>query len=280
MRTLLAKDITNAVRNLCIEACETLPMDVYTCISDCANKEPWPPAAAALTRLKQNAEMASREKRPICQDTGMCCVFVELGQDVHIVQGDFYEAIDEGVRQGYREGYLRKSIVGDPLRRKNTGDNTPAFVTLTLVPGEKIAITVAPKGIGSENMSRLAMLTPASGEEGVMDFVVNCVREAGGNPCPPVVVGVGLGGNFDKAPALAKKALLRPLGQENRDAYYAGLEQALLRRINKLGIGPQGFGGQTTALSVAIETAPTHIAGLPVAVNLNCHAARHTSMVL
>ncbi len=280
MRNLPATEITAAVRALCIQACEVLPEDVAQCLSDCKEHEPWPAAADALARLQENARLASEEHRPLCQDTGMCCVFASLGQDVHITGGDFYDAINEGVRQGYQDGFLRKSIVKDPLRRKNTGDNTPAFVSLELVPGDRLSLTVAPKGIGSENMSRLAMLPPSAGESGVLDFVVDCVRRAGGNPCPPVIVGVGLGGNFDKAPALAKKALLRPLNKPHQDAYYQALEAELLRRINSLGIGPQGFGGKTTALAVAIETAPTHIAGLPVAVNLNCHAARHACTTL
>ncbi len=280
MRVITANEITDVVRKLCIQACTVLPTDVEECLCTCAKTEPWPPAKTALLRLKENAHLSKTEHRALCQDTGMSCVFALLGQDVHIEGGDFYEAINEGVRQGYKEGYLRKSIVDDPLQRKNTGDNTPAFVTLELIPGENLTLTVAPKGIGSENMSRLAMLPPAAGEEGVLDFIVDCVRNAGGNPCPPVVVGVGLGGNFDKAPALAKKALLRPLQSANPNKYYARLEAELLKRINGLGIGPQGFGGQTTALSVAIETGPTHIAGLPVAVNLNCHAARHASAIL
>ncbi len=280
MRTILASDITNAVHSLCIEACEKLPQDVADCLNTYAKNEPWPPAAATLLRLCENAQLAKDEHRPLCQDTGMCCVFAELGQEVHLEGGDFYEAVNEGVRRGYTEGYLRKSIVKDPLRRQNTGDNTPAFVHVNLVLGDRLHLHVAPKGIGSENMSRLAMLPPSAGEAGVLDFVVETVRIAGGNPCPPVVVGVGIGGNFDRAPLLAKRALLRPVNARHEDAYYAALEEKLLQRINSLGIGPQGFGGKTTALCVSIETAPTHIAGLPVAVNLNCHAARHASQIL
>jgi fumarate hydratase subunit alpha len=204
----------------------------------------------------------------------MTCVFLEIGGEVHI-KGDLYGAIDEGVRQGYRDGYLRTSVVGDPLNRVNTGDNTPAMVYLEVVQGDRLGITVAPKGFGSENMSQIKMLPPSDGEGGIVDFVVSVVESAGSNPCPPIVVGVGIGGTFDKAALLAKKALLRPLGVGNARAYYRDLEQKLLAQINALGIGPQGFGGATTALSVAIETMPTHIAGLPCAVNINCHVARH-----
>ena len=209
----------------------------------------------------------------------MACVFVELGQDVHI-EGDFEQAIHEGVRQGYGEGYLRKSIVADPLRRVNTGDNTPAAITLRLVPGAQCKITVAPKGFGSENMSRLGMLKPADGVEGVKKFVVETVKLAGPNPCPPTVLGIGIGGSFDKVAALAKHALLRPLDECNPDPFYAALEQELLEQINALGIGPQGFGGKTTCLGLAIEAAPTHVAGLPVAVNVSCHVTRRASAVL
>ncbi len=280
MREIEARTITETVRELCKKACVELPPDVEEALAACAAREPWAPAAATLGQLLENLQLAKAEQRPICQDTGMACVFIELGQEVHITGGSLQEAIDEGVRLGYAEGFLRKSVVGDPLRRQNTGDNTPAFLHIDLAPGEGLHITVAPKGIGSENMSRLAMLPPSSGEDGVVDFVVETVYRAGGNPCPPVVVGVGLGGNFSAAPLLAKKALLRPLGQPNEDPYYAQLEARMLKKINALGVGPQGFGGQTTALGVAILPGPTHIAGLPVAVNLNCHAARHASASL
>ena len=210
----------------------------------------------------------------------MACVFLEIGQDVHFVGGDLREAVDEGVRRGYTNGYLRKSVVADPVRRGNTGDNTPAMLYTEIVPGDKLEITVAPKGFGSENMSRLAMLRPSDGLEGVKEFVVKAVEEAGPNPCPPIVVGVGIGGTFDKAAYLAKKALLRPLDKRNDDEFYANLENELLEEINALGIGPQGFGGKTTALAVNIEKFPTHIAGLPVAVNINCHVTRHKTEVL
>ena len=216
---------------------------------------------------------------PVCQDTGMACVFVELGQDVHI-EGNFEEAIHQGVRKGYGEGYLRKSIVGDPLRRVNTEDNTPAAITVRLVPGDGCKVTVAPKGFGSENMSRLGMLKPADGVEGVKKFVVETVKMAGSNPCPPIVLGIGIGGSFDKVAYLAKHALLRPIDQRNPDPFYADLEQELLEEINALGIGPQGFGGQTTCLGLSIETAPTHVAGLPVAVNVSCHVTRRATAEL
>ena len=234
-------------------------------------------AAMRLTgMLYRNPDLAEREELPVCQDTGMACVFVELGQEVHI-QGDFEQAVHEGVRRGYGEGYLRKSIVGDPLRRVNTGDNTPAAITLRLVPGEGCTITVAPKGFGSENMSRLGMLKPADGVEGVKKFVLDTVRQAGPNPCPPIVLGIGIGGSFDHCAALAKKALLRPLDEPNADPYYAALEKELLDAINATGFGPQGFGGATTCLGVAIEQKPTHVACLPVAVNVSCHVTRRAS---
>ena len=234
-------------------------------------------AAMRLTgMLYRNPDLAEREELPVCQDTGMACVFVELGQEVHI-QGDFEQAVHEGVRRGYGEGYLRKSIVGDPLRRVNTEDNTPAAITLRLVPGDGCRITVAPKGFGSENMSRLGMLKPADGVEGVKRFVLETVKLAGPNPCPPIVLGIGIGGSFDKVAYLAKHALLRPIDQPNADPYYAQLEGELLEEINALGIGPQGFGGRTTCLGLSIETAPTHVAGLPVAVNVSCHVTRRAT---
>ena len=236
-------------------------------------------AKTTLDLLWDNMELADQRQLPICQDTGMACVFVELGQDVHI-EGDFEQAVHEGVRRGYGEGYLRKSIVADPLRRVNTGDNTPAAITLRLVPGDGLSITVAPKGFGSENMSRLAMLKPADGVQGVKDFVIETVRLAGPNPCPPIILGIGIGGSFDKVAGLAKHALLRPIDRPDPDPFYAGLEQELLDEINALGIGPQGFGGRTTCLGLSIETAPTHVAGLPVAVNVSCHVTRRASAQL
>ncbi len=279
MREILAEQITQIVKKLCVDANCHLPGDVKDCITACRKAEDWAPAREILDRIVDNYEIADRERCPVCQDTGIACVFLKIGQQVHIV-GNLTEAVNEGVRQGYREGYLRKSVVGDPLRRVNTGDNTPAMLYTELTDGDKVEITVAPKGFGSENMSAIRMLRPSDGVEGVVDFVVETVKNAGPNPCPPMVVGVGIGGTFDKCAYLAKKALVRPLNSHHSDPYYARLEQSLLEKINALGIGPQGFGGKTTALKVNIETMPTHIAGLPVAVNINCHVTRHQTEVL
>ena len=279
MKIIPAEDITRAVAALCVQANTTLPPDIVSALDRQRRSEPWPLAKQTLELLWENMELAQQKDLPICQDTGMACVFVELGQDVH-VEGNFEEAIHEDVRQGYTDGYLRKSIVCDPLRRVNTQDNTPAAITVRLVPGDTCTITVAPKGFGSENMSRLAMLKPADGLEGVRQFVLDTVRQAGSNPCPPIVLGVGIGGSFDKVAYLAKHALLRPIDQPNPDPFYADLEQSLLRDINALGIGPQGFGGQTTCLGLSIETMPTHVAGLPVAVNVSCHVTRRATMTL
>ena len=279
MREIDAKRITEVVKNLCIEANCSLSQDMKDCISGFHTDEPWPQAKDILEKIIENYQIAEEKNQPICQDTGVACVFLKIGQDVHI-SGDITEAVNEGVRQGYAEGYLRKSVVRDPLDRVNTGDNTPAMLYFELVPGDKIEITVAPKGFGSENMSKIAMLRPSDGLQGVMDFVIKTVEEAGPNPCPPVVVGVGIGGTFDKAAYLAKKALLRPVDIPNGNAFYAELEKKLLEQINNLGIGPQGFGGKTTALAVNIEQYPTHIAGLPVAVNINCHVTRHKTEVI
>ena len=279
MREISAGLITETVSRLCIEANCILPQDIRDRIEEARQKETWPVAAEILNRISENSRIAEAGMQPVCQDTGMACVFIEIGQEVH-VDGDISEAVNEGVRRGYEEGYLRKSVVGDPLRRVNTGDNTPAAIYYELVPGDRLKITVAPKGFGSENMSRIKILRPSDGIEGVKDFVTQTVEEAGPNPCPPTVVGVGIGGTFDKAALLAKKALLRSTALHNPDPFYAALEEELLERINSLGIGPQGFGGRTTALAVAIEQMPTHIAGLPVAVNLNCHVARHATEVL
>ena len=279
MRELSSQLITDTVKRLCIEANCHLPQDMKNCISSSLKLEDWPGAREILERIVENYEIADNENLPICQDTGVACVFLKIGQDVHI-NGDVQEAVNEGVRQGYREGYLRKSVVRDPLDRVNTGDNTPAFIYYELVPGDKVEITVAPKGFGSENMSRIKMLRPSDGVQGVVDFVVQAVAEAGPNPCPPIVVGVGIGGTFDKAALLAKKALLRPTDEPNSNPFYEALERELLEKINDLGIGPQGLGGRTTALAVNIETMPTHIAGLPVAVNINCHVTRHQTEVL
>ena len=279
MREISAARITDVVARLCVEANNHLPQDVKDCIRCSYEKESWGQAREILERIMENYEIADREDCPVCQDTGVACVFVKLGQEVHI-EGDLNEAIHEGVRRGYRDGYLRKSVVKDPLDRVNTGDNTPAMIYFDIVPGDVCEITVAPKGFGSENMSQIKMLKPSDGEQGVKDFVVKVVEEAGPNPCPPIVVGVGVGGTFDKAAFLAKKALMRHAGEPNPNPYYAAMEQELLERINALGIGPQGFGGKTTALAVHIEQFPTHIAGLPVAVNINCHVTRHQTEVL
>lgn len=279
MREISAHLITDAVKRLCIEANCHLSEDMKTCIECSCEKETWPQAKEILGRIIENYQVAEQDHVPICQDTGIACVFLKIGQDVHIV-GDLTNAVNEGVRQGYSEGYLRKSVVRDPLDRVNTGDNTPAMQYVELVAGDKIEITVAPKGFGSENMSRIAMLSPSDGLQGVKDFVLKTVKEAGPNPCPPIVVGVGIGGTFDKAALLAKKALLRRVDERNSSPFYGALEEKLLAEINCLGIGPQGFGGLTTALAVNIETLPTHIAGLPVAVNINCHVTRHMTEVL
>ena len=279
MREIRASDVTQTVRRLCVEANCRLPEDMRACIARSRDEEAWPIARDILDRIIENYEIADRDCVPICQDTGMACVFLEIGQDAH-VNGDLAEAVHEGVRQGYADGYLRKSVVADPLRRVNTGDNTPAMIYYEIVPGDRLKITVAPKGFGSENMSRITMLRPSDGEDGVKDFVVRCAEEAGPNPCPPIVIGVGIGGTFDRAALLAKKALMRPVDVRSDDPYYAAMEAELLARVNALGIGPQGFGGKTTALAVNILACPTHIAGLPVAVNINCHVTRHQSEVL
>ena len=279
MRTIPAERIAEAVAALCIEANLHLPADVRAALDAAQAAEPWPLAKTTLGLLQENLADAAAQALPVCQDTGMACVFVELGTDVHI-EGDFEAAVNEGVRRGYGEGYLRKSIAADPLRRGNTGDNTPAAITVHLVNGEGCRITVAPKGFGSENMSQIKMLRPADGVEGFRQFVLDVVRQAGPNPCPPIILGVGVGGSFDKVAYLAKKALLRPLDVPNPDPYYAALERQLLDAVNELGIGPQGFGGRTTCLGVSIEQAPTHVAGLPAAVNVSCHVTRRAAAEL
>ena len=278
MREITAAEITKCIARLCVEANTRLPADAEAALRAAAENEPWPVASGILGELCANLDAARETELPICQDTGLVTVFAELGEDVHV--SGFEEAVQEGVRRGYAEGYLRKSITGDPLQRKNTDDNTPAFLTVTLVPGDACRITVAPKGAGSENMSRLAMLKPADGVQGVKDFVLETVRLAGSNPCPPIVLGVGIGGSFDKCAALAKHALLRPLDVPNPDPYYAALERELLQAVNAMGIGPQGFGGATTCLGVSIEQAPTHVACLPVAVNVSCHVTRRATVTL
>ncbi len=279
MREIDAGQITQVVSRLCIQANRQLPQDMKNRIEACRSREDWAPAREILDRIVENYQIAGDNDRPICQDTGMACVFLKIGQDVHI-SGDLRAAVDEGVRQGYAQGFLRKSVVRDPLDRVNTGDNTPAMLYIDLVPGQEVEITVAPKGFGSENMSQIKMLRPSDGVQGVKDFVRKVVEDAGPNPCPPIVVGVGIGGTFDKAAYLAKRALMRPVDQRSAVPYYAQLEAELLEEINALGIGPQGFGGRTTALAVNIEQCPTHIAGLPVAVNINCHVTRHKTEVL
>ena len=280
MRELSVTEITAAVRRLCISANTHLPQDVRNALEQMRSRETWPTAQTILDTIIENYQIADTNEVPICQDTGVACVFLEIGQDVHLVDGDLREAVDEGVRQGYKDGYLRKSVVGDPVNRGNTGDNTPAMLYTEIVPGDRVKITVGPKGFGSENMSAIRMFKPSAGVEGIKAFVVETVEAAGPNPCPPIVVGVGIGGNFDKCALLAKKALMRPVDTHHPDPYYAALEQELLEKINALGIGPQGFGGATTALAVNIETMPTHIAGMPCAVNINCHVTRHRTEVL
>ena len=275
MREIHISEIISTVRDLCIESNYYLSSDVKEALCNAKENETWTLAENVLDQIILNSNIAKEEDMPICQDTGMACVFVEVGQDVHIVGGLLQDAINEGVRRGYEEGFLRKSVVKDPINRVNTKDNTPAIIYYDIVPGDKIKITVAPKGFGSENMSRIKMLKPSDGLQGVKDFIIETVKLAGPNPCPPIVIGVGIGGTFDKAAYLAKKALIRPLNKRNDEKFYSDLEEELLETINKLGIGPQGFGGKTTALGLNIETYPTHIAGLPVAVNINCHATRH-----
>ena len=279
MRNIQAGQITDVVRRLCIQANCHLTEDVKSCIRNCRACETVPVAQNILDQIIENYQIADANDVPVCQDTGMACVFIDVGQDVHI-EGALEEAIHEGVRLGYAEGYLRKSVVRDPIDRVNTGDNTPAMIYYSIVPGDQVKITVAPKGFGSENMSQIKMLKPSDGLQGVKDFVLKVVEEAGPNPCPPIVVGVGVGGTFDKAALMAKQALIRPVDSRHPEAFWAELEDEMLEKINALGIGPQGFGGRTTALAVNIEKCPTHIAGLPVAVNINCHVTRHQSEVI
>ncbi len=280
MREISVTQITDAVERLCIDANTHLPGDVKCAIARCRTCEDGIIAQGVLDKIIENYEIADSENVPICQDTGMACVFLEIGQDVHLVGGDLAQAVDEGVRRGYDKGYLRKSVVADPVRRGNTGDNTPAMLYTEIVPGEQVKITVAPKGFGSENMSAIRMFKPSAGLQGIKDFILETVENAGPNPCPPMVVGVGIGGTFDKAALLAKKALMRPLDVRNPDPYYAQLETEMLEKVNALGIGPQGFGGRTTAIGLNIETMPTHIAGMPCAININCHVTRHKTEVL
>ena len=280
MREINVSQITDAVERLCIEANTHLPGDVKCAIEACRAREDGEIARGVLDNIMENYQIADAENVPICQDTGMACVFLEIGQDVHLVGGDLRTAVDEGVRRGYDKGYLRKSVVRDPIRRGNTGDNTPAMLYTEIVPGEQVKITVGPKGFGSENMSAIRMFKPSTGLQGIKDFILETVETAGPNPCPPMVVGVGIGGTFDKAALLAKKAIMRPLGTHHPDPFYAALEDEMLEKINTLGIGPQGFGGRTTAIGLNIETLPTHIAGMPCAINISCHVTRHKTEVL
>ena len=280
MREISVSQITDVVERLCIQANTQLPGDVNCAIEQCRACEDGSIAQGVLDKIIENYHIAANENVPICQDTGMACVFLEIGQDVHLVGGDLSLAVDEGVRRGYDKGYLRKSVVGDPVRRGNTGDHTPAMLYTEIVPGENVKITVAPKGFGSENMSAIRMFKPSAGLQGIKDFILETVETAGPNPCPPMVVGVGIGGTFDKAALLAKKALMRPLDVPNADPFYADLEKEMLEKVNALGIGPQGFGGRTTAIGLNIETMPTHIAGMPCAININCHVTRHKTEVL
>ncbi len=281
MREIEAVSVTETVARLCQEANFLLPEDVADALRQARETEESPLGRETLDRILENAGIAARERIPLCQDCGAAVVILQIGQDVHVTGGDLYDAVNEGVRQGYTQGYLRKSMVKKPFSaRANTGDNTPPVIHTDIVPGDRLRVIIMPKGGGSENMSRLGMLVPAQGRVGVVDFVLRAVREAGSNPCPPVIVGVGIGGTADKTIWLAKEALLRPVGQPSPDSEMADLERELLQKINDLGIGPQGFGGRTTALAVHVEVFPAHIASMPVAVNLQCHSARHKEFVL
>lgn len=280
MRTLNVGEITKAIGEMCIEANHFLSEDMRKALQKAVKEEASLLGKQILGQLQENMEIAGKEMIPICQDTGMAVVYMEVGQEVHLEGGMLEEAVQEGVRQGYVKGFLRKSVVGDPIIRTNTGDNTPAVIHYSIVPGEKVKITVAPKGFGSENMSRVFMLKPADGVEGVRNAVLTAVRDAGPNACPPIVVGVGIGGTFEKCALMSKKALLRSVGQHSEISYICELEESLLKEINQSGIGPGGLGGTTTALAVNIDTYPTHIAGLPVAVNICCHVNRHVTRML
>lgn len=280
MRDIPCKAIADAVARLCVEACTHLPAQVDALLDGARRREPFPPARNTLSLICENARIAHETGVPICQDTGMAVVYAEVGQDAHITGGLLEDAVNQGVARGYTDGYLRKSIVRDPIRRGNTGNNTPAVLHVRLTAGDRIRLVVSPKGFGSENMSRVVMLTPAQGLQGVKDFVVETARLAGANPCPPMMLGVGIGGTFEKVAELAKEALVELRPGPHPDPYYDALEQELLQAVNALGIGPQGFGGRATALSVRIKTFPTHIAGLPVAVNMGCHVTRHAECVL
>ncbi|MDK2919442.1 MAG: fumarate hydratase subunit alpha [Candidatus Petromonas sp.] len=280
LREISVNEITKAIKEMCISANYNLGQDVIDAFKAYKEKEVSPIGKEILENLIKNCDIAKNKEVPMCQDTGMAVIFMEIGQDVRLTEGDLEDAINEGVRQGYKEGFLRKSVVEDPLIRKNTGDNTPAVIYYDIVPGDKVKIIFAPKGFGSENMSKTKMLKPSDGMKGVEDFVVEVVSAAGPNPCPPIVVGVGIGGTIDKATYMAKKALLRPIGEHNELKHIKEMEERLLKKINNLGIGPQGLGGRTTAIAVNINVFATHIAGLPVAVNINCHASRHEERII
>lgn len=280
MREIPVSEITEAVKKLCISANYNLNSDVYSAIENSKDNEQSPIGKNILSQLLENADLAKENCKPICQDTGMAVIFMEVGQEVHFTGGNITDAINEGVRQGYIEGYLRKSVVSDPILRVNTKDNTPAIIHYNIVEGNKVKIDVAPKGFGSENMSKVYMLKPSDGIEGVKNAIIDCIEKAGPNPCPPMVVGVGIGGNFEKCTELAKKALLRPVGSHSDKEYVKEMEKELLERANNLGIGPQGLGGNTTVLGINIETFATHIAGLPLAVNISCHVTRHGQVTI
>ena len=280
MREIPVSEITEAVKKLCISANYNLNSDVYSAIENSRDNEQSPIGKNILSQLLENADLAKENCKPICQDTGMAVIFMEVGQEVHFTGGNITDAINEGVRQGYIEGYLRKSVVSDPILRVNTKDNTPAIIHYNIVEGDKVKIDVAPKGFGSENMSKVYMLKPSDGIEGVKNAIIDCIEKAGPNPCPPMVVGVGIGGNFEKCTELAKKALLRPVGSHSDKEYVKEMEKELLEKANNLGIGPQGLGGNTTVLGINIETFATHIAGLPLAVNISCHVTRHGQVTI
>lgn len=280
MREVDVLKIEQEVKRLAMEAAYYLPKDVKEALKKATEKEDFDIAKDILGKIEENYKIAEREMKPLCQDTGMACIFIEVGQDVRLIGGSLEEAINNGVVKAYEEGYLRKSVVADPIRRINTKNNAPAIIDYKIVQGDKVKIIFAAKGFGSENMSRLKMLKPSDGIKGVKDFILETVELASGNPCPPIIVGVGIGGNFDKVAKLAKQALIRDINIRNSDDFYAEIEKEMLDKINNLGIGPQGFGGRTTALAVNIETFPTHIAGLPVAVNINCHSTRHKEVVI
>lgn len=280
MRIINSQDITDKIKELCIDANYYLPQDIRDAIDQAILNEEAPTGKDVLCKIRDNYNAAEENKMAICQDTGMAVFFVEIGNEVYIEGDTITDAINKGVRLGYEEGYLRKSIVCDPINRVNTGDNTPAVIHYDFVYGDKITVTIAPKGFGSENMSAIKMFSPSAGAEGIKQFVIDTVDSAGSNPCPPIVVGVGIGGNFETCALLAKKALTRDISHRNPDPYYALMEEELLSDINKLGIGPQGFGGTTTALALNIETAPTHIAGMPCAVNISCHVTRHKTITI